>query len=364
MALNLTNEEIKLFIERITGNKDFLYIIQPYSIASVIISGGLSHAVQARKNKIAAVLIVGDVIKNLGLTWKNIADIKYFPSDMMSMIDKYFIETQEWEGENYIYGNFHQEIKKTDENSDSDKSEPPSDDDTAKVKNDVEKVDDKDSDANNMFLEKLTLIDQFKQKVFDLPLDTEFVYPSFEKISDDNAAALNEKYILDKDRTIIFCPYFDFMPITNIIFWNDVVKSLKGKGYRFYTYVQSRRQITLEGTLPLKVDFAELKYISDKIKCFVGIRNGTFDFLAMTDAKIFCVDAFPSWNQDLNIVYPNCHARTFYDTTGIIRAIRNFLADSNTGAKFTLHHEKINDADIFYTQKSILNALTDAVQKD
>ena len=344
MALNLTNEEIKLFIERITGNKDFLYIIQPYGLASVIISGGLSHAVQARKNKSAAVMLISDSLKNIGLTWENVTSIKYFPVDIMEFINNYFLETGEYEGENFIYGNFHKELEKTD---DADKN---IDSDTAV------------SSADSKF-DEISLLDQFKQKVFDLPLDTEFVYPTFEKISEENISALNEKYILDKNKTVVICPYFDYSPLAAVEFWNNFVKKLTAEGYVVYTNIQEIYQKPLEGTLPLNVTFAELNYLADKVKCFAGIRSGIFDFLAMTDAKIFSVETFPIWQQSLKNLYPKCNARTFYDSRHIIKPLLKTLAKSNIGAKFTLHHEKINDEDIFYTQKSILNALTSAVQK-
>ena len=191
MALELTNEEIKLFIERITGNKDFLYIIQPYGMASVLISGGLSHAVQARKNKKTTVLLLSDSLKSIGLTWKNVTSIKYFPIDMMELINNYFFETQEWEGENFIFGNFHQEQKKPDENIfDSDTAVSSVVESKA---GDVKKSDEKKND-----FEKVNIIEQFKEKVFDLPPDTEFLCPIFEKISDENAATLNEKYKIEQ----------------------------------------------------------------------------------------------------------------------------------------------------------------------
>ena len=362
MALELTNEEIKLYIERITGNKDFLYIIQPYGMASVLISGGLSHAVQARKNKTATVLLLSDSLKNIGLTWENVTSIKYFPVDTMELFNKYFFETQDWEGENFIYGNFHQETPKPD-------AEKISDSDTAvsssvEIKSDVEKSGDKKSDKKNDFVSKLNIIDQFKEKILDLPLDTEFHYPIPDKISDENAAALHEKYILDKNKTVVICPYFDYSPLAAVKFWTDFTKTLTDKGYIVYTNIQEIYQAPIEGTLPLNVSFAEMHYIADKVKCFAGIRNGVFDFIAVTDAKILSVETFPLWQQNLKILYPKCHARTFYNTDEILFPIRKLMAESNTGAKFELHHEKINDEDIFYTQKSILNALLDSVQKD
>ena len=352
MALELTNEEIKLYLERITGNKDFLYVIQPYGMASVLISGGLSHAVQERKNKSATVLLLSDSLKNIGLTWKNVTSVKYFPVDTMELFNKYFFETRDWEGENFIYGNFHQEIKKSDENI--------SDSDTAVSSAVAETPDDK----KNFEFEKISTLDQFKEKVFDLPTDTEFYYPIFEKISDEDAAALNEKYVLDKNRTVIICPYFDYSPITAEKFWTDFVKTLTAEGYTVYTNIQEIYQRPIEGTLPLNVNFRELHYIADKVKCFAGIRNGLFDFLALTDAKIFSIESFPLWQQNLKLLYPKCNAKTFYDTAELLLPLRKLMIASNVNAKFKLHHEKISDEDVFYTQQGILNALRDAVQND
>ena len=356
MALELTNEEIKLYIERITGNKDFLYIIQPYGLASALISGGLSHAVQARKNKRATVLLLSDSLKNIGLTWKNVTSIKYFPVDMMNLFNKYFFETQDWEGENFIYGNFHQEFKKSEEST--------FDSDTAVASAVVERNDDKDLSQKKVDFEKRNTFDQYKEEVFGLTTDTEFCHPIFEEISAENSASLNEKYILDKNRTVIICPYFDYSPTAALKFWTDFVKKMTAEGYVVYTNIQEIYQRPIEGTLPLNVNFSEIHYIADKVKCFAGIRNGLFDFLALTNAKIFSIESFPIWQQNLKILYPKCRARTFYDTYELLLPLRKLMAASNTNAKFELHHEKISDEDIFYTQQSILNALRDAVQND
>ena len=134
---------LKKFFNSICTNKDFLYIIQPCSIGDVLYTGGLSHAVQKRKNKKATVLVVLERMKNLGITYENLADIIYLPSSMSGVTEQYFYATGDYEGDNYIYGHFHNEGN------------------------------------GHIQDDNLNIIDCYKKNVFDIPLDTKFTPPTF-----------------------------------------------------------------------------------------------------------------------------------------------------------------------------------------
>ena len=60
-----------------------------------------------KKNKRATVLILKDRMKNLSITYKNLADIIYLDKSLMDVLMKYFYFTGEYEGDNFIYGHFH-----------------------------------------------------------------------------------------------------------------------------------------------------------------------------------------------------------------------------------------------------------------
>ena len=59
-----------------------------------------------KKNKRATVLILKDRMKNLSITYKNLADIIYLDKSLMDVLMKYFYFTGEYEGDNFIYGHF------------------------------------------------------------------------------------------------------------------------------------------------------------------------------------------------------------------------------------------------------------------
>ncbi len=49
--VTITLESVKNFISQLMPKKDLLYIIQPCNIGDVLINGGLSYAVQAKKKQ-------------------------------------------------------------------------------------------------------------------------------------------------------------------------------------------------------------------------------------------------------------------------------------------------------------------------
>lgn len=103
----ITLDDVKNFIRQITPNQDWLYMFLPYSLGDFFNIGGMSLAVQKRKNKSATVLIVRERMKNLGVTYENFADIIFLPNDTMNVLMQYFYATGDYEGDNYIYGHFH-----------------------------------------------------------------------------------------------------------------------------------------------------------------------------------------------------------------------------------------------------------------
>ena len=320
--------ELRNFFHSIYENKDFLYIIQPCSIGDVLYTGGLSYAVQKRKNKEASVLVLLERMKNLGITYKNLAGIIYLPSYMSGATEQYFYQTGDYEGDNYIYGHFRNEGN------------------------------------GYVFDDNLNMIDRCKKNIFNIPLDAEFIPPVVFPISEQNINELNEKYILDKSRTIIILPHAHTLELAVPNFWEVLVQQLKARGYIVYTNTDGIREKPVEGTEAISPNFRELFFISDKVKCFIGIRNGIFDFLAMTKARLMNISTFAQWwFCDLSIMYPNCNNRTFYDAVNYLRPIAAYFQKEKVKAQINLSHEKINPKDIFYSYKEMLTAMLQDLEK-
>ena len=100
--------------------------------------------------------------------------------------------------------------------------------------------------------EDLNMLDRLKKDALKIPLDTPFNYPIIDEISADNATALQEKYILDKERTIILLPHAITFQNLTLEFWEEVAQRLKEKNYIVYTNVAGDEK-PVKGTEPLKV---------------------------------------------------------------------------------------------------------------
>lgn len=107
----ITLDDMKNFIKQMTPNPDWLYIILPFSVGDFFNIGGLSLAVQKKKNKSATVLIAKDRLENLGVTYENFAGIIFLPENIMALVREYIFATGDYEGDNYIYAHFHRPPK-------------------------------------------------------------------------------------------------------------------------------------------------------------------------------------------------------------------------------------------------------------
>ena len=196
MENNTTQEfpvaEVKNFINKLAANKDYLYIFQPFSIGDLLYTGGLSLAVQKRKNKIATVLIVHERMKNLGVFYNNIKEIIYLSGKEIDILRNYFYITQDYEGDNYIYGHFRLSDNKS-----------------------------------YIWDDSLHLIDRYKQSVFSIPQDTPYIKPQVADISKEDISKLNKKYKIDKNRTVILLPYTHSTKMMEKSFWEIMVNFLK-----------------------------------------------------------------------------------------------------------------------------------------
>ena len=317
----------KNFFDVISEDSDCLYVFSTRGIGDFIMAGGLSYAVQERKGKKSTILVIQDKKWDTGILFPNVTAVMHFPLSMIGTLDKYFNKNGSYEGDNYIYAN----IRK---------------------KDDI-----------YIWSDELNMLERFKKDVFKIPLDTPLIYPIIDEISEEVAISIQENYILDVERTIILLPHANtFRKTLDKEFWFKLAQRLKEKNYIVYTNVAGDEK-PIEDTEPLKISFAELYYITDKVKCFIGLRSGVFDFLAMTNAKILNVMPFPHWYWDISFMFPDCNNRTFYDTTRYTSKIKAGLKIYDVSANIKYTHKKIPQEDIFYSQDKIIDELLKEVEK-
>lgn len=322
--------QMKNFIDNVTVRKDWLYIFDPCSIGDFLYNGGLSRAVQKRKNKSAVVLVVKDRMRNLHLTYENFAQILYYPDNVMNAVQLYFYETSNYESDNYIYGHF--------------KMKP-------------------NGNHGEYFFsdENLHLIDRYKKDVFSIPQDTPYEMPIVEDISRQDKIELAQRYTLDKDKTVIILPYVHSTRQLSMDFWESLAFKLKQRGCIVYTNTDGFSEKPVAGTEAISPNFPQLYFLSDKVRCFIGSRSGIFDFLALTEAKILNINSFPDWIWEVGILYPECNNRTFYDAVDYLKPVAEYFEKGRVDAEISISHPKINPADVFFDYETMTEEILNGV---
>lgn len=325
--VNVQLDNVKKFMQSVIKDKDLLYIFSPCSIGDFFYNGGLSHAVQARKNKRATVMVINERLKNLGVTYKNFAEILCVSTNALNAIRNYCYTTADYEGDDYIFGHFRVANKR------------------------------------NIWDESLNIIDRYKKDIFSLPLDTPYAAPVVGKISPENEAELLRKYTIDKERTIIISPYVHSTRQLDMTFWEDLAFRLKGKGYVVYTNTDGIKEAPVAGTDAITTNLRELYFLTDKIRCFVGSRNGIFDFLGMTKMKIINICPLPHWLYDPSILYPGCKNRTLYNAMDYMRPLNDYFRQTKMSANVMLYNEHINPADVCFSYEGLLQQALMSIEK-
>ena len=328
MSQEFTNEEAKLFLERITPNKDCLYIFQPMGLADMLCAGGLSYAAQEKLGKSSTVLIVHENAKNLGIAYENVSRISYVAPQILDAIKKYLDDNDIHETDNLRYGYL-------------------------------------DTTKSTIFTtEGLNLLDYYRKKVFDIPLDTPCHSPIITPFSAEEIDYWNNNYVLDKERTITLSAYASFRDSEEIKFWHNMAKKLTEKNYVVYTYLEHPAQKPFPNTTPIWANVSELSYIASKVKCVIGSNLGVAFLLAMNTAtNILLINRFPAWFWDVVQIFPSSNSRTFYEVSDFIKPIIKLDNENYLISQVEFSHPKINSADIFYSYDDMLTGILDAVEK-
>ena len=366
------DEEWEKFFKLLEEDKERLYVISTRGIGDFILAGGLSYAVQERKNKKSTVLVIQKHKMDTGIFFPNISGVLCCSPKAIYALEAYFSRTKKYEGDNYIYANINKKFKKSSSPYDDDSKSKSSKSNSSEAKSDVNSDSDSDVDVEtysepNWILdwdESLNMLERFKINALKLSPDAPFIYPIIEEISEEEIAALYEKYNIDKERTIILLPHcYTFRKALNKEFWEKMANLLKEKNYIVYTNVTGEEK-PIEGTEPFSASFPELYHLTDKVKCFIGINSGIFIFLAMTDAKTFNITPFPQWLWDISMMFPECDNRTFYDTTSYTKNLEKIFGELDVSIKnIKVSQKNIAQENIFYSYDDILEEILREVEK-
>lgn len=273
------------FLRYTMSDKDTLYVFLPFSIGDFLIVGGLCHALLKKKRKKACVMILNNRFENSGsINFVGVKEIRYMSRLLIDFIRIYIYATREYETDNFIYGHFH--MRQHFENW----------------------------NGGLMWNENLSLVNRYKENVFGLPLDTELLPPIIDPPTDYQKQRLHNNYILDKERTIILAPYATSIANLEEAFWAVLVSELtrKNKNYVIYTNVAAPHEKVIPGTAPIITTFPELFYLAEKVKCFIGLRSGIFDFLAFTNARLLYVNSSINWLENLDVNLNHTNSKAFY----------------------------------------------------
>lgn len=188
-----------LFYSMATGN----------GIGDFFIVGGLAVAVAGKfknetfqfvqnNNKInlvesrrEVVFVCTEKYKRLGAEFDGVTML-YLDPAVHLLIAKYISENNLFVGENYTWGWFYK----------------------------------KNSDGKLIRNWNLNFTDQFKNNLFDIPLDTPLQPPHIQPLSLEEKVNLHSKYFINSDSTVILCPYCRSSPPLPMNFWENLVTEL------------------------------------------------------------------------------------------------------------------------------------------
>ena len=328
-------ESAYALLQDLTRDKNVLHVFCVNHIGDFLLTGGLCHALLKKKGKQSCILICGDRFKNYDLSFVDVTEIRGLSQKDLDILLKYCTETGEYEGENYIY------------------SAP------------FGKIKGRDGQYRYRYNREFSFLNRIRVTALNLPVDTKLLPPIIAPVIDEQKQRLHETYILDKKRTIILIPYATVMKRLDETFWTGMVAELKRKNskYVFYTNVATPDEKVIPGTEPIVTTFPELMYIAEKVNCFIGLRCGPFDLLALTNAKLLCIPRHTNWwIYNLNINYNHTNGRAFYIGIREQSYIQAFMEKNKIPSLAELPlYNHVKGTDIFFDMDSLSKAIVDSV---
>ena len=319
-------------------NKDIFYVFSPFSIGDFLIAGGLCHALLKKKQKKNCVLIWNDKYANSGsITFPSVTRVLYIPELIRECIRKYVFTFQIFETDDYIYGHFHtlQNVRLC--------------------------------NSPNVWNPNLSFVNNYKENVLGLPLETELIPPLIEPPTDAQKQRLHDDYLLDKKRTIILAPYANTYANLEEAFWEKLASELISKGYVLYTNVSNPCEKVIAGTVPMTTTFQELVYLAEKVNCFIGMRSGIFDLLAFTNARLlYIINSINCWHDDLKLNYNHLNSRVFYTLNAQeVETLKAFMQRNNLSSVDNLAlSDKVVCRDLALNYEHLLDKILSAVEEE
>lgn len=267
------------FIKTLTNDKKILYIIGAASMGDNIIACSLITEVLKRKKKKAAVLIALDRYRHMDIDFVGVIDKIFISDEIMRMIRVHILKNEKYESDNYIFAH-PPLISKTNE---------------------------------YVPFDGLPLVDYYKMRVLKIPIDSRMYMPFSSGLSKNALEEIHSKYIIDDKRTIVLIKYARDRKMLSDDFWQNLVRIISKQGYIIYTNVNpDLGEVPVENTMPMFTTLSEIQYISNKVKCFIGLRCGLLDLLCTTKAKVIAIDNELNNDCELERSFSECDCKTMY----------------------------------------------------
>ena len=327
-------ERARKLLQNLTKNENTLYIFCINHIGDFLITGGLCHALLKKKRKQSCVLITHERFANCGINFVGVSEIRSIPLEQLNLLMRYVIAIGEYEADNYIYMRSFRRLKG------------------------------KDGKFHSVMDRSQFFLGRYK-KTSGLSLDTELLLPIITPITEDQKQRLHETYVLDKKRTIILIPYSQVNIQLEETFWTNLISELVRKNgeYVFYTNVTNPDEKVIPGTAPIVTTLLEAMYVAENVNCFIGMRSGLFDLLALTNVRILYINKDSNWwHFNLNLNFNHTNSRGFYIGISEQAKIQAFMEKHNIPSleKLPLYNH-VKGTNLFFDMDIMLKEIVDSV---
>lgn len=128
-----------------------------------------------------------------------------------------------------------------------------------------------------LYLKKIPFEKIYCCGVFNLPIETEPIYPV-------NWEEFPEKNRVKKEKSVILSPYAKSVTALSGNIWKKIIESYKEKNYQIFTNVVGDEK-PLEGTESIRPKLSEIKSLVEHAGTFIGIRSGLCDVIRTADCR-------------------------------------------------------------------------------
>ena len=312
---------------QMTNDPDKIYAIQQLSSGDLIVSGCLMYTLLPRFNKKSVVIVAQERYRGLDVQFDGVSDIIYMNHIDLAIVANYFHQTKQYVSDRYFFAGYRH-----------------------------------DKNGNDITDKNLPFVNAFKRFIFELPLDVPLHVPIIKDITEDAKLRLHQKYVIDKNRTVIVAPLTGSGLHVSTDFWFLLIDKLKEK-YIVYNNIGKTPANTVDrsfpNALPLNVSHNELAYLAGKVKCIVGMRSGLFDILSFVKGNLICMIKRDWRYVDLELNFPQApaHIRSVYFDFELFLKLRSLMAEFDIDSMdvHNLHHKTLKN--IYWTEETLFNAI-------